>query len=142
MQKTIATAASNDAWWVATKEQRESLANCDAEILGALRREASYDKMKQRFVASTFDISYGSLPEEVAGPRHAFLVERLKFFVRIGLIKRASRIVNGQRVKGYIVPASLAKEEECTNGLTAADAAFLRSVGVSIEEHDREPVAR
>jgi hypothetical protein len=115
--------------------QVESCDDVNAEILGILRREASYNA--ERFVSLEEGAGvmsrFAMWPERIAGPRDEFFEERVKFFVRIGVIKRAQRQVNGKRVRGVIVPTSLCKEE-ASGGLTTPDRAFLKSIGVSMEQ--------
>jgi hypothetical protein len=115
--------------------QVESCDDVNAEILGILRRETSYNA--ERFVSMEEGAGvmsrFAMWPERIAGPREEFFAERIKFFVRIGVIKRAQRQVNGKRVRGVIVPTSLCEQEE-SGGLTRADREFLKSLGVATEE--------
>jgi hypothetical protein len=119
-----------------TRMQVESCDDINAQILGILRREASHDQ--ERFVsleecAGVIGRFY-MWPERIAGPREEFFEERIRFFVRIGVIKRAQKQVSGKRVRGVIVPASLYDKEQDAGGLTKADREFLSRCGIRVEE--------
>lgn len=121
-----------------TPMQVESCDDINAQILGILRREASRDS--DRFVsleecAGVMGRFY-MWPERIAGPREEFFEERIRFFVRIGVIKRAQKQVGGKRVRGVIVPASLCDKEQDAGGLTKADREFLKTCGVAIEQQE------
>lgn len=120
-----------------TPMQVESCDDINAQILGILRREASYDA--DRFVSLEDGAGvigrFYMWPERIAGPREEFFEDRIKFFIRIGVIKRAHRQIEGKRVRGVTVPASLCeKAEESTGSLSKDDRNFLKSVGVCIDE--------
>jgi hypothetical protein len=107
------------------RSQREIADAIDRELLGYLRRAAS--RNSQRFVA----INYRELAQSIhlcqdePQDREEFIRERLRHFVKIGIITKA----RCGDVCGFVVPKAKACMEMA---FTRADEAFLRDMGIGV----------
>jgi len=118
-----------------TATQRKTLAATDAELISIIRRQADAAGFVEMDVPNWARILH-AWPESGAdeAARVGFVRERIEAFVRLGLLQRSEKILDGCCVRGFSMTErkkNSSRNNPAAPTLTGKDRQFLRQLKVA-----------